>query len=84
MIGVLSFADPVRRTALRATRPDAAVETARPFPEGKNEPGATRPVGVTEEHLMGQKTARFSGVAPGTMRGALVASVVGAEGRLTQ
>ena len=35
MIGVLSFVDPVRRTALRATRPDAAVETACPFPERK-------------------------------------------------
>ena len=55
-----------------------------PLPGGKNEPGATRPVGVTEEHLADQKTARFSWVAPGTMRGALVASVVGAEGRLTQ
>ena len=29
------------------------------------QPGATRPVGVTEEHLLGQKTAGFLGVAPG-------------------
>ena len=35
VIGVLSFVDPVRRTALRATRPGRAVETACPFPEGK-------------------------------------------------
>ena len=33
------------------------------------QPGATRPVGVTEEHLLGQKTAGFLGVAPGFFRG---------------
>ena len=33
------------------------------------QPGATRPVGVTEEHLLGQKTAGFLGVAPGIMCG---------------
>ena len=35
------------------------------------QPGATRPVGVTEEHLLGQKTAGFLGVAPGITRGAI-------------
>ena len=34
------------------------------------QPGATRPVGVTEEHLLGQKTAGFLGVAPGITPGA--------------
>ena len=33
------------------------------------QPGATRPAGVTEEHLLGQKTAGFLGVAPGFFRG---------------
>ena len=33
------------------------------------QPGATRPVGVTEEHLLGQKTAGFRRVAPGFFRG---------------
>ena len=35
------------------------------------QPGATRPVGVTEEHLLGQKTAGFRGVAPGFLCGAI-------------
>ena len=35
MIGGLPLAERVRQEALRATRRDAAGETAYPFPEGK-------------------------------------------------
>ena len=36
-----------------------------PFQDGRIQPGATRPAGVTEEHLLGQQTAGLLGVAPG-------------------
>ena len=40
---------------------------------GEMQPGATRPAGVTEEHLLGQKTAGFRWVAPGITHGAIPA-----------
>ncbi len=41
------------------------------LPGRKNLPGATRPEGVTEEHLLGQKTGGFRWVAPGITRGVM-------------
>ena len=38
---------------------------------GEMQPGATPPAGVTEEHLLGQKTAGFRWVAPGFSSGAI-------------
>ena len=41
------------------------------LPEGRNQPGATRPRGMTEDHRLWQKTAGFLGVAPGKTYGAM-------------
>ena len=73
-----------RRSAHRAHRPPSAPTTglwsrspapgttrAPSFPIGISQPGATRPMGVTKEHLLGPKTAGFRGVAPGFLPGAL-------------
>ena len=48
------------------------------------QPGATRPVGVTEEHLLGQKTAGFMGVAPGITHGAMSVWLLLPEARPVQ
>ena len=50
----------------RRRRPESAgAAGSESFPKGCMRTGATAPAGVTEEHLLGQKTAGFRRVAPG-------------------
>ncbi len=62
----VSVHSPVLASRSEASRPEDGGDGGLfPFQDGRFQPGATRPVGVTEEHLLGQKTAGFLGVARG-------------------
>ena len=45
-------------------RDGAGCQRCGVLPDGKNAVGATRPAGVTEEHLLGPKTTGFRGSLP--------------------
>ncbi len=57
--------------AARRSRREAADGGLSPFRDGRIQPGATRAVGVTEEHPLRRETGGFVGVAPGITRGAM-------------
>jgi hypothetical protein len=74
-------------SATRGADERPATPGLSPFPEGWILPGATRAMGVTEEHPLRRKTAGFARVAPGITRGTfmvprlLLGSALGPAGR---